>query len=65
VIKLSAKERRDLAEYQRNLETIERPDKKGVKKPTFKDKQLAEALMYLRGQIKLAAKAGGTRGPGG
>ena len=58
VIKLSLKERRDLAEHQRNLETIERPDKRGKgPKSEFKDRQLDFALEYLRGQIKLAAKA--------
>lgn len=57
VIKLSAKERRDLSEHHRNLETIERPDRKGKTSSEFKDKQLEFALEYLRGQIKLAAKA--------
>lgn len=54
--KLTAKERRDLAEYQRNLETIERPDRRGKEKSDFKDRQLDAALEYLRGQIKLTAK---------
>ena len=64
VIKLSAKERRDLAEYQRNLETIERPDRRGKQKNDFKDRQLEAALQYLRGQIKLAAKVSPSRDDG-
>ena len=57
VIKLSLKERRDLAEHQHKLETIERPDRRGKEpKSDFKDKQLDFALEYLRGMIKLAAK---------
>ncbi|MFQ3591772.1 MAG: S41 family peptidase [Gemmataceae bacterium] len=64
VIKLSAKERRDLAEYQRNLETIERPDRRGKEKNDFKDRQLEAALQYLRGQIKLAAKVSPNRDDG-
>jgi hypothetical protein len=59
-VKLTPKERRDLAEHQRNLETIERPDRRGkeptTKKAEFKDRQLDAALEYLRGQIKLAGK---------
>jgi C-terminal peptidase prc len=63
-IKLSAKERRDLAEYQRNLETIERPDRRGKDKNDFKDRQLDAALQYLRGQIKLAGKVSPARDDG-
>jgi C-terminal peptidase prc len=56
VIKLSPKERRDLAEHQRNLETIERPDRRGKTAKEFKDRQLDAALEYLRGQIKMASR---------
>ncbi|MGL4553361.1 MAG: S41 family peptidase, partial [Gemmataceae bacterium] len=63
-VKLSAKERRDLAEHQRNLETIERPDRRAKEKAEFKDRQLDAALEYLRGQIKLAAKLPSARDDG-
>jgi carboxyl-terminal processing protease len=56
VIKLTTKERRDLAEHQRNLETIERPDRRGKTAKEFKDRQLDAALEYLRGMIKLASR---------
>ena len=57
VIKLSPKERRDLAEHQRNLETIERPDRRANKPAKkFADRQLDSALEYLRGQIKMASR---------
>jgi C-terminal peptidase prc len=56
-IKLTPKERRDLLEHQRNLETIEPPGKRvKVKAPEFKDRQLDAALEYLRGQIKMASR---------
>jgi C-terminal peptidase prc len=60
VIKLSPKERRDLAEHFRKLETIERPDRRDKEKEKarqFKDRQLDTALEYLRGQIKIASRA--------
>jgi C-terminal peptidase prc len=63
VIKLSPKERRDLAEHQRDLETIEPPTAKSKVKE-FKDKQLEAALDYLRGQIKTASRAAGTKTDG-
>jgi C-terminal peptidase prc len=57
IVKLSAKERDDLAEHQHQLEIIERPDKRGkAPKNEFKDRQLETALEYLRGQIKMAAR---------
>src|SRR5262249_57173687 len=59
VIKLTTKERRDLAEHLRNLETIERHDKREKREKElseFKDKQLDAALEYLRGHINLSAK---------
>ncbi len=56
VVKLSTKERRDLAEHQRNLETIERSDRRGKTHDNFKDRQLDAALEYLRGQIKMASR---------
>ncbi len=60
-IKLNRKERDDLAEYQRDLEIIQRKDKdrpapKEPTKPEFKDRQLEAALEYLRGQLKVADK---------
>jgi C-terminal peptidase prc len=54
VIKLTAKERRDLAEYQRKTETIEPKGKSKLGK--FEDRQLDAALEYLRGQIKMASR---------
>jgi C-terminal peptidase prc len=60
-IKLNRKERDDLAEYQRDLEIIQRKDKdrpapKEPTKPEFKDRQLEAALEYLRGQLKVVDK---------
>ena len=55
IVKLTSKEREDLAEAQRNAEIIPRPDKP-AKKSDFKDRQLEEALDYLRGQIKMASR---------
>jgi len=54
IIKLTGKERRDLAEHQRNSETIEPKGKSKLKE--FKDRQLDAALEYLRGQIKMASR---------
>ena len=54
VIKLTGKERRDLAEHQRKTETIEPKGKSKLEK--FDDRQLDAALEYLRGQIKLASR---------
>jgi carboxyl-terminal processing protease len=59
VIKLTTKERDDLAEYQRNLEIIERADRRGKSETAlknFKDRQLEASLEYLRGQIKMASR---------
>jgi carboxyl-terminal processing protease len=57
VIKLAPRERRDLAEHQRNLETIERADRRAKQQSKeFKDRQLDAALEYLRGQIKMASR---------
>jgi carboxyl-terminal processing protease len=55
LIKLSSKEREDLAEYQHNLEIIDHRAPKETK-PEFKDKQLDTALDYLKGQIKTASR---------
>jgi len=55
LVKLTPKEREDLAEAQRNSEVIQRADKP-AKKKDFKDRQLEEALEYLRGQIKMASR---------
>ena len=55
-----AKEREDLAEYQHDTEIIRRhdlPRQPRKTKPEFKDRQLEEALEYLRGQIKTASRA--------
>jgi C-terminal peptidase prc len=54
-VKLTAKEREDLAEYQRNAEIIERGNRRVKEKTEFKDRQLDAAVQYLRGQIKMAA----------
>ncbi len=55
VVKLTAKERGDLEEHLRNTEVIQRKDKPAeVKK--FEDRQLQEALKYLRTQIRTAKK---------
>ncbi len=57
VVKLSHKEREDLAEAQRKSEIILRKDKPPKEtKGEFKDKQLEAALEYLRGQIKMASR---------
>jgi carboxyl-terminal processing protease len=56
-VKLSRKERDDLAEFQRDAEIIPRrdlPPKEG--KGKFTDKQLDAGLEYLRNQIKMASK---------
>jgi C-terminal peptidase prc len=57
VLKLSHKERDDLAEFQRNAEVIARKERSArAAKPDFKDRQLEAALEYLRGQIKTASR---------
>jgi len=59
VIKLTPKEREDLAEHQRDSEIIQARGRPTVKEKTeFKDRQLDDALDYLRGQIKMAARVG-------
>lgn len=59
VVKLTQKERRDLDEALHDAEIIQRHDRVAKeKKPEFKDRQLEEALSYLREQIKTAAKLG-------
>ena len=55
VVKLTPKEREDLAEHQRDAEIIQPPGKT-AKEKAFKDKQLEAALEYLRGQIKMASR---------
>jgi C-terminal peptidase prc len=55
-VKLSHKERDDLAEAQRKSEVIPRKDKAPKEKGEFKDRQLEAALEYLRGQIKMASR---------
>jgi C-terminal peptidase prc len=57
VVKLTAKERVDLDEHLRNVEVI-RPKNKPApaKEKEFKDRQLDEALKYLRGQINMASR---------
>jgi carboxyl-terminal processing protease len=53
LVKLTAKEREELAEHQHDTEIIRVRDNKDKK---FVDKQLDVGLDYLRAQIKLAAK---------
>src|SRR5439155_1187173 len=52
-VKLSRKEREDLAEAQHKAQIIPRKDGKAAKDPKtdFKDRQLEAALEYLRGRI--------------
>ncbi len=52
IVKLDRKEVSDLAEYQHDLEVIYPKGK--MKELTFKDRQLEEAVKYLRTQIKTA-----------
>jgi carboxyl-terminal processing protease len=57
LVKLTAKERVDLDEHLRSAEVI-RPKNKPApaKEKEFKDRQLDEALKYLRGQINMASR---------
>jgi C-terminal processing protease CtpA/Prc len=55
VIKLAAKERNDLEDHLRATEVIH-PKNKPAAVKEFKDKQLDDALKYLRGQIKMASR---------
>jgi C-terminal peptidase prc len=54
LVKLTAKEREELAEHQHDTEVIRVRDSK---EKNFVDKQLEVGVDYLRAQIKLAAKA--------
>jgi C-terminal peptidase prc len=56
-VKLSRKDREDLAEAQHLSEVIQ-PKDRAPKEPKtqFKDRQLERALEYLRGQIKMASR---------
>ncbi len=57
LLKLSPKERDELWRHQRDAEIIPRRDVPPKEaKPEFKDRQLEQALDYLRGQIRTAAK---------
>jgi carboxyl-terminal processing protease len=56
IIKLSAKERGDLDEHLHATEVIH-PKNKPVETKKFDDKQLDEALKYLRNQIRTASRA--------
>ncbi|HEY7328254.1 MAG TPA: S41 family peptidase [Gemmataceae bacterium] len=60
IIKLSAKERVDLDEHLRSTEVIQpkNPKNKPTQAKKFEDKQLDEALKYLRNQISTASRAG-------
>jgi carboxyl-terminal processing protease len=59
VVKLKEDERHSLEESLRDAEIIQRRDRPSHDpKPEFKDKQLDEALSYLRDQIKTASKLG-------
>ncbi len=63
VVKLSDKERRDLDEALHDAEIIQRKDRPAKeRKPEFKDRQLDEALNYLRDQIRTAARVQGDKG---
>jgi C-terminal peptidase prc len=55
-IKMSRKDREDLAEHQHDTEIILPKEGKPAKKKEFKDRQLEAALEYLRGQIKTASR---------
>lgn len=57
IIKLAAKERVDLDEHLRSTEVIQ-PKNKPAKVKKFEDKQLDEALKYLRSQIQTASRTG-------
>jgi carboxyl-terminal processing protease len=58
ILKLTPKERDDLAEYQRDTEII-RSSKAAPS--AFKDRQLDQALEYLRGQIKTVSRVGANK----
>jgi C-terminal peptidase prc len=56
-VKLTPKERDDLAETQRNSEIIPRHDQPAKEtKPSSADRQLEKAIEYLRGQVQMASK---------
>jgi carboxyl-terminal processing protease len=55
IVKLTAKERVDLDEHLHDTEVI-RPKGKPAPAKKFQDKQLDEALKYLRGQINMASR---------
>jgi C-terminal peptidase prc len=58
IVKLTSKDREDLAEAQHESEIIyPRSRRVKEKKPEFKDRQLDAALEYLRGKIKMASRA--------
>jgi C-terminal peptidase prc len=58
LVKLTSKEREELAEHQRDSEIIQRPGHPPkATKSEFKDRQLEAALDYMRGQIKMASRA--------
>jgi C-terminal peptidase prc len=63
---LPTKELNDLQDHQRDREIIHRPDKRdtGGMKNGFRDRQLDQALEYLRGQIRTAANANGNKKAG-
>lgn len=58
-IKLSRKERDDLADSQRESEVIQRKDKPAApaSDKNFKDRQLEEALKYIKGQLSTDRKS--------
>jgi C-terminal peptidase prc len=59
IVKLDDKERRSLDDALHEAEVIQRRDRPAKEaKPEFKDKQLDEALSYLRDQIRTASKLG-------
>jgi C-terminal peptidase prc len=65
-LELPTKELYDLQDHHRDSEIIRRPDRRAPDpaKADFRDRQLEQALEYLRGQIRTAAKAGSTKKAG-
>jgi C-terminal processing protease CtpA/Prc len=61
-IKLSRKERDDLMDHQRDIEVIQRKDKPSPPaSKDFKDRQLDEALKYIKGLISTVSNEPATK----
>ena len=54
VVKLTPKEREDLAEHLRNSEIIPRRDRPAKEKTEFKDRQLDMALKHVQDEVRAA-----------